>query len=71
VKFPTKCERCARKYRDRGAWNGVYEAGVCVALLCPRCQTVEENAEAEVNEATLVYSSDAFGRIVARARVSA
>ncbi|MCV7380265.1 hypothetical protein H7K38_16600 [Mycobacterium alsense] len=36
-------------------WNVVVEYGVVMGLLCPACQTPEENAEAAVNEATLDY----------------
>lgn len=37
-------------------WNVVVELGVITGLLCTDCQTVEENAEAAVNEATLDYA---------------
>ena len=61
-----KCQRCRRRYRagaaDVDQWNATVRAGIVVALLCPACQTPEENAEAEINAATLNYSTDAFGR---------
>lgn len=49
------CSRCSRRYRGHGDWNATVKAGVIVGLLCPACQTPEENAEALVNEATLDY----------------
>lgn len=71
MKHPTHCERCARRYRNRGAWNCVFRAGACIALLCPRCQTPEENAEAEINEATLDYFVLPNGRVAASAKAVA
>lgn len=38
------------------------KGGVVISVLCPTCQTPEENAEAEINLATLTYSRDADGR---------
>jgi hypothetical protein len=43
-------------------WNVNLRAGVIVGYVCPSCQTAEEWAEAEINEATLEYNRDAFGR---------
>ena len=64
-----KCSRCRRRYRGSGDWNFTMKAGVAVAVLCPACQTPEENAEAVINESTLVYGVDATkGRPVARAK---
>jgi len=57
-----KCERCQRRHRGSGDWNVTIRDGEVVGVLCPTCQTPEENAEAVVNEATLVYSRDAAGR---------
>ncbi|MDC8973986.1 hypothetical protein [Mycobacterium marinum] len=37
-------------------WNVVVERGYVTGLLCPNCQTPQENAEAAVNEATLDYT---------------
>jgi hypothetical protein len=42
------------------------QQGVVVGFLCPGCQTPEENAEAVINESTLVYGRDAQGRLIAR-----
>lgn len=64
VKELPPCGRCGRRYRGRGDWNATMREGVIVGLLCPRCQSPEENAEAEINEATLDYRLDAFGRAV-------
>ncbi|RFA15853.1 hypothetical protein B7R22_05450 [Subtercola boreus] len=63
------CSRCGRTGRDRGNWNFEMHQGVPVAIICPACQTAEENAEAEINEATLDYiGTDAFGRAVATSK---
>lgn len=60
------CARCEKKYRGRGDWNATMRSGRIVGLLCPSCQTPEENAEAAINEATLDYAIDPLGRSVAR-----
>ena len=63
-----RCSRCRRPERfgraQREQWNFVFSKGVLTGFLCPRCQTPEENAEAEINLATLDYRADAFGRII-------
>lgn len=53
--MPTRCQRCSRRYRGQTNWNVVVDKGVTTGILCPDCQTPEENAEAEINEATLDY----------------
>lgn len=58
------CSRCGRSYDGVGDWNGVLEAGVLIGVLCPDDQTVSESVEAEINAATLNYSSDDQGRMV-------
>ncbi|RFA14236.1 hypothetical protein B7R21_06460 [Subtercola boreus] len=64
------CSRCGRTGRDRGNWNVDVRQGVPVAIICPACQTAEENAEAEINLATTDYlGADAFGRILGRIKV--
>lgn len=51
-----RCSRCSARMRNHPErWNCTLRRGVVVGFLCPRCQTAEENAEAEVNEATLDY----------------
>ena len=65
---PPRCTRCGRQGRDRGEWNVVLRAGVAIGVLCPSCQTPEENAEAVINEVTTEYGTDAFGRAVGRPR---
>ena len=51
-----RCDRCKRRLRGEGAgWNVTVEQGMVVGHTCPGCQTAEENAEAEINEATLDY----------------
>jgi hypothetical protein len=45
--------------------------GFIAATICSACQTPMENAEAEINAATLDYQgADAFGRLIARPRAS-
>lgn len=51
------CARCERPFSltvpDVDAWNGVLNpAGELVGLLCPDCQTPEEDAEATIRDAT-------------------
>lgn len=53
------CDRCGRRGRSLAAmadWNVIVEYGLITGLLCPACQTPEENVEAAVNEATLDYT---------------
>jgi len=56
----TRCHRCNRRWRDGAAdadrWNTEFKAGVVLWLLCPGCQTPEENLQAEINDATLNYA---------------
>lgn len=63
------CSRCTRacwkEADDASRWNTEFDRGVLVGVLCPECQTPEENAEAEVKAATLDYANtapDADGR---------
>lgn len=49
------CSRCASVFVGRGDWNVTVKRGYVIGLLCPNCQTTEENAEAEINEATTDY----------------
>lgn len=62
-----RCSRCRAKVKVKRAenWNATFSEGLLVGFLCPRCQTPEEHLEAEVNFATLDYSSvetDPLGR---------
>ena len=53
------CDRCGRRARSLARmhdWNVIVEFGSVTGLLCPDCQTAEENLEAEVNHATLDYT---------------
>lgn len=52
-----KCTRCRRPYRGRGDWNIKFKLGKAIGLICPRCHSPEENAEAAVHEAVYDYSS--------------
>lgn len=66
-----RCTRCARRLRNADGWNAIFRMGVLTGYLCPSCQTPEENAEAEINDATLDYSTmtvDAFGRARAKSK---
>ncbi len=58
-----KCGRCQRRYRGHGEWNLTVRQGCFAEILCPQCQTPEENAQAEIRAATLDYYTDALGRI--------
>ena len=63
------CERCRRRLRKHHltadcAWNGEFERGVLVSVICPDCQTDAENAEAVIRESTTDYGLDVFGRVV-------
>lgn len=69
----TKCSRCRRRMRRNDGWNTGFKAGIVVGYLCPSCQSPEENAEAEINEATIDYSTgvvDQFGRLWATPKVT-
>lgn len=67
-----RCDRCRRRNRNpsvAAGWNATLRQGVIVGYLCPGCQTPEENAEAEVNEATTDYlGTDSFGQIIGAAK---
>jgi len=68
------CDRCPRPYHpnvaDAAYWNMVLRDGRIVAVLCPGCQSPEEDMEAEVNQATLSYEADDQGRIWNRPRTA-
>lgn len=57
-----QCTECGRIWRGEADWNAVVEGGKAVGVLCPKCQTPEENAEAEINEALLDYGYATDGR---------
>lgn len=63
-----RCTRCRKVCREMYGWNMDLKAGMVAGFICPRCQTPEENAEAEVHAATLEYGRDALGRIGGRPR---
>jgi hypothetical protein len=44
-----KCYRCAKRCRNAELWNVDHVAGVELGVICPSCQTVEEDLEAQVN----------------------
>jgi hypothetical protein len=62
------CTRCGTTGTDHGDWNGQFKSGRVVAIICPACQSPEQNAEAEINAATIVYGTDAFGRLAGRSK---
>lgn len=61
-----RCDRCNRRCRNMQGWNATTKSGAIVGCLCPGCQTPEENAEAEIKQATLDYCRDAQGRVWAK-----
>jgi hypothetical protein len=65
-----KCARCGQPYRgvEGEEWNAVFEEGRVVGLICPDCQTPEENAEAVINEPTLHCSADEKGQVYGAAK---
>lgn len=61
----SRCGRGPRRARELNRWNVNIRAGYVVEVICPRCQTVEENVEAEIRIATTDYSHtwvDSLGR---------
>jgi hypothetical protein len=44
------CQRCKRRYRGHGDWNEDRIASLVIGYLCPDCQTVEEDLEAQIAE---------------------
>lgn len=52
-----RCMRCGRRQRTLLGWNIVFDKGTPTGHLCPNCQTPEENAEAEIREATTDYTT--------------
>ena len=66
IQLPRQCDRCRRslrKAKDVDGWNAIFKTGVVIGLLCPKCQTPAENAEAVINEATTDYRGvDPAGR---------
>lgn len=64
-----RCSRCSRRLRNMAGWNVKTKAGVPVALICPSCQTVDENTEAEINDATTVYGRDEQGRLTGKPKL--
>ncbi len=72
TEHPRTCSRCGRRYRDRGRdsgeWNAIIKSGLVIAVICPDCQTPEENTEAVIRDATLIYSTDSDGRLRATPR---
>ena len=50
-----KCCRCRKRCRNTQGWNVQYRAGRIAGYLCPGCQTVEEDLEAQVNAAMCDY----------------
>jgi len=68
-----KCSRCRRRMRRDDGWNMTFRGGFLIGHLCPECQSPEENAEAEINEATLDYAAGFFdqsGRQWAKSKVA-
>ena len=66
-----RCSECNRRMRSVAGWNCTIKSGVIVGNICPACQTPEQNAEAEINEATLDYGRDQFGRVIGKPKGAA
>lgn len=66
MKKPYKCTVCRRRFRlgshDVELWNGEWKAGLLVAVLCPKCQTPEQDVEAQVNNMFTHYLGIVNGR---------
>jgi hypothetical protein len=45
----TRCGQCNRRMRNPRGWNAELIAGIEAGHLCPGCQTVDEDLEAELN----------------------
>jgi hypothetical protein len=52
-----RCTRCGKRQRRDDGWNLQWIGGYVTALICPECQTPEENAEAAVEEVLTDYST--------------
>lgn len=68
------CSRCGERALSSKAagWNVTVKAGRPVGHICPNCQTPEENAEAEINHATIDYNRaklNAVGQMSAPAKL--
>ncbi|KXP08791.1 hypothetical protein [Tsukamurella pseudospumae] len=62
-----RCNGCRRRLHSNiEGWNAQFCNGRIAWILCPACQTPGENAEAEVNEATLDYGTGPLGEQIAR-----
>lgn len=64
------CNRCGRPLDGAGEWTLETRYGVVVAVICPDCQTPEENAEAVIRDSTLDYLSTRDGRIIGRPKIN-
>lgn len=60
------CSRCTSVFIGCGDWNVSVKHGYVIGLVCPKCLTAEENAEAVINEATIDYSTDEDGRLLGK-----
>ena len=67
-----KCSTCGRRFRERAFdaefWNVELHAGIITRVLCPDCQTPEQDMEAQVNQAMLNYARNTSGQIIARTK---
>ncbi|MGO8967867.1 MAG: hypothetical protein ACLQGN_30840 [Mycobacterium sp.] len=55
-----RCSRCKRRYRGQGGWNNNTIAGLVIEMLCPDCQTPQEDLEAELNLITAGPMKDMY-----------
>lgn len=53
----TKCIRCGKRQRNSlDGWNTQHVAGISLGVICPGCQTSEEDIEAQINEIGTDYN---------------
>jgi hypothetical protein len=45
-----RCTRCGKRCRNYEGWNSDWIAGMEVGLICPGCQTAEEDLGAQIRE---------------------
>lgn len=70
LRMRLRCTRCSRSVpRQCEGWNVTMVSGVVTEVIRPRCQSAEENAEAEINDATLNYFKDGFGLFRSKCKV--
>lgn len=65
-----RCQRCGRRMRTAcDDWLAITEEGAIAAVICPGCQTLEEQAEGAIREATTDTAMSRDGRVWVRPKV--